>query len=326
MPVDVLPVYRIRGAGECIEAPNIPVSLISQDRRNSRAALAKPTQNMASRKRPHCHTCGSPMAGHRRQSGIPICPVATHPTPYPSPRRESVPLPPPVDLFLHPSGRRVNPNWHSPRPSAHPVSQLAVEEYLIPTEPAYDGDSQAALIPGFNAPLKRDSASALDNALDRDRDTDVETASAASVTSSVFVRRILRRAVPLASVVDVPAADVARVKYAANKLGLHASTLSRPESRGQSTAPSRGPTDEARWMVLGKSALVVGHLKKLQQLARKGRKQGGEERKEPQGSVLEAMPGMLAPPTDGWASVGLLQLVLAGAVGGLVCAYGLSFW
>ncbi|KDQ64219.1 hypothetical protein JAAARDRAFT_219765 [Jaapia argillacea MUCL 33604] len=111
---------------------------------------------MTPRKRPHCHTCGSPMAGHKRRNGTPVCPEdsdsdvdegtstqvhhhhtdnlrdeeeellvpnGTPPSPPPSPRSSPARgqrrrMVPEVVIPTNRSWRRRNPNWVDPNVQA----------------------------------------------------------------------------------------------------------------------------------------------------------------------------------------------------------------
>lgn len=91
------------------------------------------------RKRPHCHTCGTPMAGHKRENNLPICPVKHESglnSPPPSPPRGRSParVSNNAAFGIPASGpfRRRNPNWTepAPRPLHHDPSSACS---LVPT-------------------------------------------------------------------------------------------------------------------------------------------------------------------------------------------------
>jgi hypothetical protein len=72
------------------------------------------------RKRPHCHTCGAPMSGHKRENFKPVCPDgrSTSPGASPGPRRSprSVPhvvIPP----YTHPTMKAKRERPPSPTPT-----------------------------------------------------------------------------------------------------------------------------------------------------------------------------------------------------------------
>ncbi|KAI0797070.1 hypothetical protein C8Q75DRAFT_743246 [Abortiporus biennis] len=122
------------------------------------------------RKKPCCQTCGSPMEGHKRPNGSPICPIhnpatdspvginnnrfpspsivqnkdgpsASAPPGSPSPlRRESAGFIIPTDLGPHGFVHRRNPNWVEPVPTRRSDSFHRPDTPMtwVSTEPADD--------------------------------------------------------------------------------------------------------------------------------------------------------------------------------------------
>lgn len=203
------------------------------------------------RKKPYCHSCGLPMAGHKRPNGAPICPMKT------APEASTSQLPPPAspsplrreEQVIIPSVgylRWRNPNWREDPPA--PLSALDRAETpasWVSTEPADD------------IPVKREpSVTAVepqpmfdDSATPRASPSISSVASSAS-TLTRSLTEVLSNCVPLITVFGSPKEELTKVTREARRKGLHTAILHKskqPEIK-EELAPT--PARQNSWMVL----------------------------------------------------------------------------
>lgn len=220
------------------------------------------------RKRPTCHTCGSPMAGHKRPNGILVCPITVIHEVEPEPPKSTTnhgcnaldlsspdpcsPAPSPAPSTSPPALRReqsiiipnhwVNPNFvESPHAAASAFRRPAIDRAGTPntwvsTEPADD------------IPVKRerevfetfDPTETVDDGLFPSGSTagpslyaHTHTNNAsASASSSGGLRRtftnLLRNSRPVASLFSTPRDEVDGIAEEARRNGLYTGLIHRP--------------------------------------------------------------------------------------------------
>ncbi|KAI0776152.1 hypothetical protein BD413DRAFT_526847 [Trametes elegans] len=209
---------------------------------------------LASRKKPVCHTCGYPMAGHKRPNGSPVCPrESASPSPSQSrsrslsrtPARDSTEppsllsriSPPGVTFSPTPSGywHRQNPNWvvpeHYARIPSHAVHHVPQRGDTVGSwesteldEPPARFSVQARLPPAFPQAEEDDEIEEIDPAEDDSEDADTQR-TVSPAPSNSFSRltrgfsKILGRSV--AKVYSAPSEDVVAIEHAAREQGLH---------------------------------------------------------------------------------------------------------
>lgn len=239
------------------------------------------------RKKPQCQKCGSPMAGHKRPLGSPVCPNQTSPSPPPSSAKSklfppSSPAPsndPYKDRRFEYDAqssliRYINRNFFDattgPPPPVNITRQDARSQSWISTEPADD-------IP---LPVKLEGHTEVIDADSYVNDA-ASVASISSVSSSSTVRikrsitQLLSNSIPLASIFRTPKEDISAVTKVARSNGLYTALMHYPrpdasvtrvkaESSTSSSASSMSLTGQSSWcVVLGSDAGAVTHLADL---------------------------------------------------------------
>lgn len=238
------------------------------------------------------------MEGHRRREGMMLCPssssILPSPPDSPTPSTRNLPLRPailpeiviPNDVEVY---RRPNPNW--------------VDPALIPPPPPpsyiHDSDSGNSVV---STVLLDDGSSIKTSEEDDDATTDDENDS--------VIEAALGTSVPLASIFSTPKEDIADLRKAASEIGLHTSLMRRPGASGGKASVNRhGQREHSWWVVMGRNAAAVRHLANVQQ----------------QGMPGFYMPDMEVEPVVGRSSsLGFLQVVLAGAIGGAAVLFGMA--
>ncbi|TFK55427.1 hypothetical protein OE88DRAFT_1804284 [Heliocybe sulcata] len=260
------------------------------------------------------------MAGHRRHNGIVVCPsdgtaddIAMEedddlrtgdapPSPPPSP-----PPPRPVrqpSEFSIPEDRpwhRKNPNWVDPPPPKRPrplQAEPTLPQIILPSSSAaaYREASYVSTVLGSVPPPGPDKND--DDPVELPPDPEPATRE-----TLVFASKM-----PLASVFSVTDRDVNTAQRTARNLGLHTGFIPKPaqaEAHSQRRAKALA-AQKSWWMVVGKNDAAVQHLLDAHQ---------------------KELPGRLDEQPDYQEKQGLsfLQLLIAGAVGGLIVVYCLSF-
>ena len=238
------------------------------------------------------------MEGHKRRDGTMLCPSfsVSLPSPPDSPTRSSQSLPvgpfrPAVlpEIVIPNDGRvyrRQNPNWVNPAPAPAPPP---------PAPSSSSGQSVVSTI------LLDDGFSIKTSDEDDDITTDDESDSA--------IEFALGTSVPLASIFSTPKEDIDDLRKAADAIGLHTGLMRRPGARddGKSSVSRSGQRECSWWIVMGRNAEAVRHLVNIQQ---------------------RGMPGYYEPDKEVdpevRPSMGFLQAVLAGAIGGAAVLFGMA--
>jgi len=238
------------------------------------------------------------MKGHRRRDRTFICPDAL-PSPPVSPTRSSRALPGgpfraavfpeiviPDNVRFH---HRPNPNWVNPLPEPSSL---------------------------FNENGSDDSGSVVSTVLHEDGSS-VKTSDDDDVATddeNDLMETALGTSIPLASIFNTPKEVIADVQKAARAIGMHAGVMRRPGARtdGKSNVNRFGQRENSWWVVLGRNAEAVRHLVDFQQRGMPGFYQPDKE------VETEVTVGRSS------SSMGFLQLVLAGAMGGIAVLFGLA--
>jgi len=122
----------------------------------------------------------------------------------------------------------------------------------------------------------------------------------------------LGTSLPLASIFSTPKEDIAGLRQAAKNFGWQFGLMRRPGARddGKSSVDRLGQRESSWWVVVGKNAEAVRHLVNIQQ---------------------RGMPGFYEPDKETQvqvgqpaSSLGFLQMVLAGAIGGVAVLFGMA--
>jgi len=247
------------------------------------------------------------MEGHKRREGTMLCPSVSSisgslPSPPDSPTSSTRSLPvgpfhPAVlpEIIIPNEGgvyRRPNPNWvdHIPAPPL-PSSSDAHE---------FDESEQSVV----STVLLDDGSSIKTSDEDDEPTTDDENDS--------VIGSALGTSLPLASIFSTPKEDIAGLRKAATDIGLYFGLMRRPGARddGKSTVNRLGERENSWWVVMGRNAEAVRHLVNVQQ---------------------RAMPGFYEPDKETQvevgrpaSSMGFLQVVLAGAIGGATVLFGMA--
>jgi hypothetical protein len=144
-----------------------------------------------------------------------------------------------------------------------------------------------------------DDAASIKTFDDDDQTTDDENDS--------VIDAVLKTSIPLASIFSTPKADIADVRKVANETGLHMGLMRRPGAGydGKLMAHKFDRDEHPWWVVMGRNAAAVRHLAGVDQ---------------------KGMPGFLSPEKEVLenSSMGFLQVVLAGAIGGAAVAFGMA--
>ncbi|KAF8076795.1 hypothetical protein FPV67DRAFT_433242 [Lyophyllum atratum] len=291
-----------------------------------------PSPNAGSaRKKPHCHSCGLPMAGHKRPDGLPLCPVKDESLSPPP----SYASPPPStqvssthsysSLFSGSLSSLASPPVTPPRqrtPSAirAPVSdsnpspkRLLDPAFDIPESGAWhrrnpnwiDPPLMVARVPApagsiVSTVLVDDDGKTIRGRNDDDYEEDDDGASVSSSFFGHVAQNLKNRRV--VSMFATKRTDPARTQQLAAKQGMHAALVRLPAGNVPLT---KKKVDGSWWMVVGRDAGVVGRIVDKSQRGMPG--------------------GMELMPAQGPHLTTFLQLILAGLIGGIVTVCGLSY-
>jgi len=194
------------------------------------------------RKRPQCHSCGNPMAGHRRVNGRPVCPNdddtsnsntnTTTPSPRRSARLNSQPEEQQTPQPQPPPWTRPGPsNWDSRSRSksvkrertASPAPTIMSEEYYKTEDESYYTENDFVGSPS----------------------TPQERTSKIGPTSSLrtFARNV-RLSTPLASIFTAPRSGVEEVRHEAGRHGMYTGPVYKPRKIKEE--------EGERWVVMGR--------------------------------------------------------------------------
>jgi hypothetical protein len=239
------------------------------------------------------------MEGHKRRDGTMLCPsISSLPSPPDSPTRSLQPLPAgpfhpavlpeiviPNDARVY---RRQNPNW---------VDSVPAPQFIPPPPSSSSGQSVVSTV------LLDDGSSIKTSDEDDDTTTDDENDS--------VIEAALGTSIPLASIFSTPKEHIADLRKAADAIGLHTGLMRRPGARndGKSSVNRHGQRECSWWVVMGRNAEAVRHLVDIQQRGMPGYY---EPDKEVELAVVRP------------SSMGFLQVVLAGAIGGAAVLFGMA--
>ncbi|OJT07106.1 hypothetical protein TRAPUB_2040 [Trametes pubescens] len=290
------------------------------------------TPGSSSRKKPVCHSCGEPMAGHKRPNGSPICPRDSA-SPSPPRSRTQTTTPPrasggttllsrisPEDVRSSPteSGywRRPNPNWvepaHYARMSAPQVPQRG--DTVASWHSTELDEVSVASLPQ-RARLSQDSVEEVER---EDVDaSDAEYANSRSQSSSFTsvtrqISKLFGRSTPLASVFSAPSEEVDAIENVAHEHGLSTAVIHRPRAivKAEPTSPGSAVGGRSRstlaresswWVFVGRDRSAVDALAGSQTrtaLAAAAAKPEREPYDYDTGLVKERNEGVGAYPVD----------------------------
>ncbi|KZT66044.1 hypothetical protein DAEQUDRAFT_488828 [Daedalea quercina L-15889] len=295
---------------------------------------------MPARKSPHCRTCGTPMAGHKRPNRVPVCPVQNPVPAAPEPiprrgaplRRRAVEPEPGPDLRLPLNGHWRNPNWVDPVPRVQVEDDRSNHSSWVSTEvdsdsSSSDDGSQDGSEENFLQDDDDDvrSISALSSSSSSSSSARSSSSSASASSAGSSLSQLVGKCVPLASVWAAPTRDIPAISHAANKAGVDFCVVRNPKSwrrrvvkRDASRAHGDGlERQNSWWLVMGQdSRAVTGLIAKTEPDA------GGQEDEE-QDARTSGLVGAY-PIHHSYLRPTFLDVLIAGAVGGFVMFYALS--
>lgn len=137
--------------------------------------------------------------------------------------------------------------------------------------------------------------------------------------NDTLLENALSTSIALASIFSTPKEHIADVRKAARQVGLHTTLMRRPGARtdGKSSFDQYGHRENSWWVVMGRNAEAVKHLMNLQQ----GTLPGAYPIDQDVENEPVPHPGA---STSASMSLGFLQLVLAGAIGGAAVVFGMA--
>ncbi|KAI0375957.1 hypothetical protein BV20DRAFT_27983, partial [Pilatotrama ljubarskyi] len=228
----------------------------------------------SARKKPVCHACGTPMAGHKRPNGSPICPRASA-SPLPSrsrpasktPARHSAeppsllsrlgpsPQDPDVSFSPTPSGfwHRKNPHWvdpeHYARIPTHAVHTVPRRGETLASWNSTELDESAAAASIYGdrvSPSSHGSEQEEGEYVPSDgEDGSSQRTLSPTPSSGSFstlrrgLSKILGRGTALASVYAAPSDEVVAIEHAAHERGLTTAAVRRhPLVKAEPPSPS----------------------------------------------------------------------------------------
>jgi hypothetical protein len=243
------------------------------------------------RKQPICRTCNTPMAGHRRPHGAPVCPLGPLSG---SPPPEQKYRPPPTEIIddhdhhdeegaswpnddVLQRGRwhRTNPNWidgHHPRPvDAHDGLDDAASDGCAPTEPLSDlGVGPSGLQAMAIKAEMSASTSGRGRVLHLSQHQHQHVWQPVRASPSPPPRAISPSASEIEESADritrmfsVATVDIPAVQLSAKKQAVHANFVAKPRL----ASPSRRKEADERhwWAFMGKDQTRIDHIVQLQQ-------------------------------------------------------------
>ncbi|TFK43924.1 hypothetical protein BDQ12DRAFT_675805 [Crucibulum laeve] len=271
-----------------------------------------PSPPSTRRKRPQCQTCKSPMAGHKRVQGFPVCPERKPDISSPSPAHTSIPTSQPsTSKELKPC---VNPQRTNPIFSSIDIPQEGPFHWRNPNFV----DKQNPLF----EPPPSPSQSLVPTVL-VDDDGRTIRGSVCTIDEEPIARRLEFQPIdskpplfssPLHSLSQTDASlnifrarreDITHIKDTAALIGVHAEAMHNPS--GITSNPISGLARESSWWVVtGQNASFVRQIVDTCQ---------------------RGMPGTLGTEKEmmeGPRMTTFLQLMIAGIIGGVVVVFGLS--
>lgn len=223
------------------------------------------------RKRPQCHTCNHPMAGHKRPNGAPVCPTSASPQP-----QDSLPSPPTSPspgssrqtkrtiTALPTSGRWVNPNFVEPsRAPALTSERRDTPMTWVSTEPA---DDQPPVKNETQTAAPRPSPDVIECMVNESVSTSSPSSSSSTSTRLQRTLTWLGSGVPLATVFSTPREEITALTRGARERGLHAGIAHFPRDvvKREPSSVNSPLERQSSWRVfIGRDAGAVTHLVNL---------------------------------------------------------------
>lgn len=302
-----------------------------------------------SRKKPFCHQCGSPMEGHKRPNGQPICPSKSPSPPAwtyragipgsPPPRRYRSKTPPSSPPIRWVPGtkqcyRRRNPNWVEPAlpAAAQPLQRHDTEISWVATEidedvandnPPINGRAHRTNTTDKEVVVIDEDTTAAESSRQPENTTTASTSRQSSTVSRGISRtfsEIFTGRAALASVFSTTSKDAAAISLAARRRGLYAGFMK--DSSGNIRVKEESPFDldlgnppqERNLVVVGQDASTVQHVL-----------EAGEERLLSIALESGARPRVGAYPVNpNSIRPTFFDIIIAGAIGGLIVIWVLS--
>ncbi|KAH9948781.1 hypothetical protein B0H21DRAFT_731926 [Amylocystis lapponica] len=272
------------------------------------------------RKRPQCQKCGSPMAGHKRPQGLPVCPDKGSP----SPERSS---PTPISAFDFSRAGNwhwKNRNWVDPPRAPQVEPDRRSMNSWVTTEPAESAAGWAR----SGAQDKGDG--------EVDDGGSVSARSAVSVSSASTLKRTISEVLsktskPLASLFSTREEHLSTVTSSARRNGLYTGVVLSPtrhrgikseELDGASLARTAEPLgrQDSWWVVMGRDAGAVGYMLGLNE---GGTRAARDQVAEELANAHEHGKVGTYPLDIRSIRMGFLDVIFAGVVGGMVVLLGL---
>ncbi|KAF8872764.1 hypothetical protein BD779DRAFT_328460 [Infundibulicybe gibba] len=209
-----------------------------------------PTPPPTTRKKPHCRTCGLPMAGHKRPYGSPVCPpssLSLFDSPQPKeppitqvvlgPLRYLAPVEPPSsptiprqDVWL-----KRNPNWGEKSPQRARV-------------PSITGSLTPTVLVGEDKHMIRDTKP-MDNKFDDGAMFGFDASERNAADPHALMSHIAELREPMVTIFGAKQEDIPRIRKTAMRLGVYSAVVPRG-------APPERTKDVERkhslWVILGR--------------------------------------------------------------------------
>lgn len=276
------------------------------------------------RKRPQCHTCNTPMAGHKRPNGQLLCPgtdaymaapelASRAHSPRSSRSRSVTPIPPPKNpppTQFPTRGRWINPNYvedpnlPQPQPGEVDVAESEEPEFRDTPETWVSTELNDDAPPVKHEPnsiTPRNSPDAIDALVHHS----IASSSSSPLTRLRSTFSWLGESTALATVFSTTRHQVPNLMDKARDFGLHAAMAHVPHEPVKRETSSVGR--QQSWRVfLGKDAGVVMHLATLHEKEALGALHFGQ-RNERVGAYPEAVtpPPVLSIPIGTFLLFGL---------------------
>ncbi|KAH9855041.1 hypothetical protein C2E23DRAFT_49603 [Lenzites betulinus] len=267
----------------------------------------------SSRKKPVCHSCGHPMAGHKRPAGSPVCPrvsaspspahshtTSATPTPAPDPAPTLLSRISPEDVRFAPTSsgywHRRNPHWvepeHYARIPSHAAHEVPKRGETVVSWHSTELDELSVHAPSHGRPLSQEYAaqevpsdSEEDEGAEITADSTRQTRSASFTLLGRQVSKIFGDMLPLASLYGAPTEDVRSLEHAAREHGLATAVVrsprttvkaepSTPDKASDSGSSRAGLSREfSWWLFVGRDRSAVNALADSQTAAAGARRQ-----------------------------------------------------
>jgi hypothetical protein len=282
------------------------------------------------RKRPECRTCNTPMAGHKRPHGWPVCPSGTSPI-RKLDEKDVEEVIPQIGQIYH----WKNANWHenflehfTPPPAVR-QQRSGTPNTWVSTEPADDippsrrsTESQETLNP--RALVSQRHAEEIES-----YSSSRASSSATPSTTSSRIRRsftnILNNSLPIVSIFSSPRDDVQTITQAARLNGLHTGVMRRPRNEVKEVKDEHCKARIGRryswWVLMGRDYNAVEELMGMHE-------RDIMAKSDDQPQATPAATTMAQPPAIKIEGASMFQMVFCCVVGTLagivICFFILS--